>query len=93
MTEMSFISSSVSIENVQISYDNFLSNFRPPLPLYDGILTFLANPSPPYDVFYQPPPLTYTVNRENCILSFFSHYKLYDDLANPLPPYYGTLTV
>jgi len=32
----------------------FLINFRRP-PLYDGILTFSANPLPPYDVLNQPP--------------------------------------
>jgi len=40
-----------ALGNVQISYDVFLSNFRP-LPLRDGILTFSASPFP-----------TYTVNR------------------------------
>jgi len=33
------------LENVQISYDDFLSNFRP-LPHMTVFLTFLANPPP-----------------------------------------------
>jgi len=44
--------------NVQISYDGFLSNFRPLL-LYDGIMTFSANLLPPFDVFNQPLPHIY----------------------------------
>jgi len=38
--------------NVQISHDDFLSNFGPPYP-HDGILTFSIN-SLPNDVFNQP---------------------------------------
>jgi len=66
------------------NYVGFLSNLRP-LPPYDGILTFSANPLSPYDVFNQPP--AYTVNRESgTVLSFFSHYKSYMTVwPTPLP--------
>jgi len=57
----------VRLRNVQISYDVFLSNFRPCLP-YDGILTFSANPSPILTFSTYPLP-QYTVNRARGIVN------------------------
>jgi len=61
-----------------------------PFPLYDGILTFSANPSL-HMTFNQPlPPHTIEQNKLSkisCKLSVFSHYKRYMTiLPNPLPP-------
>jgi len=41
--------------NVQISYDGFLSNFRPP-PLIWRYSDVFSQPLPPYDIFNQPLP-------------------------------------
>jgi len=60
---------SIVLENVQISYDGFLSNFRP-LPLHDGILTFSANPLPALWRFQPTPsPRIYRKKEQNKLVN------------------------
>jgi len=64
----------VPLRNVQISYDGFLSNFRP-LPHMTVFWGFQPTPSPHMTFSANPLPPIY--RKWNCELSFFSHNKNY----------------
>jgi len=59
------MSTNYQLGNVQISYDGFMSNFRPHPLLYDGILTFSANSSPHMTFSTNPLPHIYLKSKIN----------------------------